>query len=331
MQEAEQTKQATVQWFRVTLIIAAVLLGAGYLFRLLTPTQVALQPTLETNYKGTLSSFEAITFIGNAPSIPNELAVATAENFAPFDFEDRSTKQKIIERYNLQLHPEVPTLWMSPSYALQVIEATGSYELSTLVPLPTGKLVDSLRAQQVATEFLNSVFPENNLQILTNKIVYREADVHGDIVEASDAGLMEIPFGYSLEGYPVLLERSVLYPVTITINADNQLQKAVFQPFFLTPTVSGRIKTLTIPQAIANINDDRATIISSHYQGFESEALDTIQSGSLHTVTIEYRVSPDTKLIVPYYRFAGQLKNTADQEFFAEIITPAVQTQEPQP
>ena len=129
----------------------------------------------------------------------------------------------------------------------------------------------------------------------------------------------------------MFLDRSLDYPVLVMVNAENQIQKAVFYPFFLDPKIDGQIKTIPISQAIANINSNRATIISSHYDGAEVESLDSIVSGALNTITIEYRISTDTKEIVPYYRFGGQLKNSIGQQFFAEIITPAVQTQDNQP
>lgn len=328
LQEPHQAKQKTVKWFQLILIIAAVLLGAGYLFRLLTPTQIPLQPIINRNYQGSTSTFEKVTFIGIAPNLPAELSVGTAENFVPLNFEDRTVKEKLITRYDLQRHPAVPTLWMSPTYGLQEIEETGSYELISQVFLPEGKLVDTVLARQVAQNFVDSIFPENNLQLLFNKIIYRHADVHGDIVEAQDAELVEIPFGYTIDTYPIFLEKSLEYPVTVIINADNQVQKAVFHPFFLTPKIDGKIETLTLPEALANINSNKATIVSSRYEGFERESLEKIVTGSMSEITIEYRVSAETKRLVPYYKFSGSLTNDQGQEFYGEIITPAVQTQD---
>lgn len=331
MQETQQAQQRTIKWFQTTLIVAVVLLGAGYLFQLLTPAQIELQPTLNRNYQGSTSSFDKVTFVGIAPSLPAELSIGTAENFTPLNFEDRSIKQKLVTMYDLQRHPNVDTLWVSPSYTLQEIEATGSYELAKQTILPEEEIVDTTKAPQTAQQFLDTIFPGNNLQIIENKIVYKEADAHGDIVDATEAGLVEVPFGYTIDSFPVYLEKSNEYPVTILVNADNQIQKANFHPFFLTPKIDSKIKALSIPEALANINNNLATIVSSHYEGAESESLESITAGALNSLTIEYRVSVDTKRIVPYYRFSGQLTNDLGQEFYGEIITPAVQTQTTQP
>lgn len=328
LQEPQQAKQKTIKWFQITLIIAVVLLGAGYLFRLLTPTQVELQPTLNRNYQGGTTTFEKVTYIGIAPNFPNELPVATAVNFQPLNLEDRTVKDKLIAQYDLQRHPVVTTLWLSPSYALQEIEATGSYELSNQSFLPDEKVVDSVKALDTAKSFVEEYFPTSNLLVLEDRIIYREADVHGDVVEAAEAGLVEIPFGYVIEGYPVFLEKSVEYPISVMVNANNTIQKANFHPYFLEATIDGKIKTLSIPEALANINANKATIISSFYSGFETQSLENITSGALADVQIEYRVSSDTNRIVPYYRFKGQLTNSEGQEFYGEIITPAVQTQD---
>lgn len=327
LNEPQLEKKKTARWFELILLISAVLLGVGYTLRWLTPTTITLQPTLNRNYQGSTTSFDTITYVGALPNFPAELAVATAENFVPLTIEDRTIKNTLIEKYELQRHPEIPNLWLSPEYALQEIEQTGSYELSSQIPLVQGEVVDSVAAFQAAERFVRELFPESNLQRIENRVVYREADVHGDIVGATDAGLVEIPFGYTLDSYPLYLEKSVEYPLTILINADNQVQKANFHPFFLTPIIDGKIKTLTVTQALENVAQDKATIISSHYDGFEDESLEQITSGSMSSVTIEYRVSADTKRIVPYYRFSGQLVNNQGQQFYGEIITPAVQTE----
>ncbi len=330
LQEPQLEKKKTYKWFQLLLVFSALVLGIGYTLRLLTPTKIEVQPTLNRNYQGSTTRFEKVTFVGTTPDLPKELVVATAENFVPLNFEDRTIKDKLIAQYKLQRNPNVPELWVSPDYALQEIPSTGSYELSTQVALPVDKIADSLTALETAQKFVAAVLPGNNLQLLDKKVVYRDADAHGDITEPTQAGLIDVPFGFEIDSYPIYLEKSLEYPVRVMINADNQIQKATFHPFFLTPKIDGKIKTLTVAEALANINANKATIISSYYEGFESESLEQITSAALNTITIEYRVSSDTKRIVPYYRFSGQLINAQGQQFYGEIITPAVQTEDAQ-
>ncbi len=322
--ELQSTRTQTAPfWVSALLLIAVVLLGAGYIFKLLTPTRIDAQPTINTNYEGGTTKFSGVTFTGQAIALPKKLPTATIEKI---NTQFTNFEQVIVKNYALSPVSEIPNLWTNDSYSLEKAPSINQYIFTKLSP-PIEKIVtDPVKATVVAKQLVDGLLPNNNLQVLENKITYHLADAHGDVVNPDQAQLVDIPFGYQILGVPVYFDQQVGVPVTVTINSDYEVQRAVFQPFTGDIKAGSEIQTISIEQALKNINESHGTIIASASRTFENPVLSTISSGSLHSVTLEYRFSPSTNIIIPYYSFSGELVDSAGNTFTATIITPAIQT-----
>lgn len=324
------TEQATnTSWFKTLLLVAAIILGIGYLFRFFTPQQVAVQPLLDKNIYGDKTNFAGVTFTGNVPLVPDKLPIAQAKNLLSSEVQ---IENKLVAYFKLKKLPDVENVWMGPQYSLTKSLNENLYTVTAEGQIPEQIVLDPQKAVAQAQTIIAELIPENNYQLLEDQIEYLDEHSYEDeSVKPEDAVLIKVPFGYRMGIYPVFYDKYQQRSVEVFINARYELQRITISPFTATITLEQSIETVPVSQAIANINNGYGSIIGVVYEEFGNPSLASINSGKMNSVNIEYRIDPTTQAVLPYYRFVGELTNTENQTFSAEVITPAIQTNFDQP
>lgn len=330
--QPEPTLPTLPRWVNWLAILTVVGLGVGYTFRWLTPDAVPTPPLVTTNYDESQSNFNNIIFTGVAPEVPEKLPIAQAEEL---NRTNQEVETALFSKHKLEGLPELTGVWTSTEYTLtrtsnpiiyNLISKRVSFEDLSL-SLPTGITIE--QAVAAASQYVSEVFQDENLAAFEEDVTYYEVGnhPHPEETDAAHANAVNIPFGYKYGPYPVFLDKDYTYPVILTMTSENQVYKMTFRPFSLKFNEGEQYTTLSIQQAIGGIMDGRGSVLISRYDGHGTPLLDNIVSGNFTSAVLEYRVDPKTKLIIPYYRFTGQLENDEQKLFEGEVITPAIPTQ----
>jgi hypothetical protein len=327
----EQPTQQSPKWLPRLVVIGVIVLAVGYLFRWLTPDAAPAQPLSQSNYDNSQSTFENMVFTGTAPAIPSKLPVATATEVKRVNQEVELT---LISKHRLQGFEKYTGIWIGPEYNLTRTSSPELYVLTKKAVEDATALESGISTEQAvrsATNYVSEVFKNEKFVSFPDRIRYFEIGdhPHPEITESEEnANTIEISFGYKYGPYPVFFDKDYTFPVTIIVNSEYEIQKMTFQPYFMQFQEGQNFSTVTIQQALGNIMDGKGALIKSTYDGHGNPLLSDITKGSLSTVYVEYRVDSDSKTLLPYYRFTGQLENNEGITFYGEVVTPAIQTEQ---
>ncbi|MGD9129671.1 MAG: hypothetical protein PVJ09_04255 [Candidatus Woesebacteria bacterium] len=313
------------KWFIYLLVIAAIVTIVSVIIRILTPGYKKVPETefISTNRYGSTSKLSNIIFNGDRSqlAVPAELALAQAQNT---ETTASYVEEQLTDQFSLTLLEGTDNIWQGSLYSLS--KNNQQYVLVSNQEAPIGKTLNKEQAISTASTLLNNFFPNLGLVALEKEISFFKAGFHLEESSEADAEIMEIPFTYKLNGIPVFYAHSEDFPFKVMLNSNYQIQKLTFQPFFVNLTISAKAKSISIDQAIENINQNKASIVFAYYEGHGSLSLEEIASGMLTQVSLEYRIDDELKIAYPFYRFKGTLINNKGDELRAELITPAVQT-----
>jgi hypothetical protein len=87
------------------------------------------------------------------------------------------------------------------------------------------------------------------------------------------------------------------------------------------------MNTISLDQAIKNIEKGKASVIYATTGQPERLDLNWIDTANLTDFEIEYRFDETTKIAYPFFKFEAAITNSAGVAMQAIIITPAVNTQ----
>lgn len=318
-----EPKQKSTGWIKTLFIVVVILMALSYFFKLFTPQQVPQQALLTKNFEGSTTTFEKIAYTGVISSLPNKLPIGTAENL---ETDPTQLESNLVQTFSLTSSQDVPGIWTGSDYSLTKVSQPLLYIITKNQQPSQKKVTDVTKAAMVAQDVLNKIIPNSNLEILSQEIAFKAANTQGDTVPQQDAELIEIPFAYTFGPYKVFLGQSVFLPARVLINSDYQVQKITIQPYTTSIKEGSSIETISIPDAIDNINHNKAALVSAFYDGPGVSSLDSIVSGTLTGVSLEYHIDPSNRSVIPYYHFSGVLTNSDNQDLQSEIITPAIQT-----
>jgi len=120
------------------------------------------------------------------------------------------------------------------------------------------------------------------------------------------------------------MEKNSVYPIKVMINADLKIQKLVFPTTMIDLKTIDQKSTISVNQAVKNINNNIGSIIYSEVSWIDSGDISEITSGKMDRVQLEYRLDKEINLAYPFYRFYGTITNKDNIPMKAEIITPAI-------
>jgi hypothetical protein len=124
-----------------------------------------------------------------------------------------------------------------------------------------------------------------------------------------------------------VLEFGRTLPLTVYLDARGSLVKLLAQPYSSSFEATTQYYTLSVQEALREVESGNASIIESYSEVTGTPNLTQVVRGEFASVTVEYRIDTKTKLLVPYYHFAGNLVNYDNDLFAADVITPAVRLQ----
>lgn len=317
-------------WIRKVLYGAIACLIIAIILRQLTPTQVELQSIAIENFNKTKSIFDDVTYIGEPVIVPPNLPIGTAEIIS---IPDETMKNTFISMFSLTADPAPTTQTkVAQSYSNQKYQFYKSpernyFQLSTKQPATSNVQVNTERAISVAQEIVNRIYPDANLEPIISDILTADTSSGESAVTSSNlATIVQIPFAPFIEDYPVYMGQNVTAPVTVWVDGANDIQKIKADTTYIKVTQGRTYRTLTYTQALANINDEKASIASAIYLDPGTVSYDIISSGKLLSAKIGYRVDALTNDVYPYYQFDGQLTDPNNQKYSASVLTPAIQT-----
>jgi hypothetical protein len=317
------------RWVWYLIGITAITLIAAAVIRQLTP-QAPVIPTTDfvlNNRDGSRTQFSNMTFVGTPPEFPKQISIAQVQ---PTDVTEEAIKNQLLQTYNLTAHSKAPSLWINPPYSLSFTRSTHQYILLNNTPISStsGQFtkINQTQAVQQAQQLLLQIVPNIPLVAQTESIQFIASEDETRNAPPTEAPLIEIPFAYAVDGYPVMYEKNTEFPFSVVLTASYDLKKLTFLPQFIAVKPLQKTSLISLDAAVANINSNKGSIIYSVSQGSPSFTLDSLSSGRLTSVMLEYRVDPTLNLAYPFYRFAGTAITSQNETVKIEVITPAVET-----
>jgi len=305
-------------WFKFSLVIAGLMLVSTILFKLVTPPPATPTPKtdlVEHNYNGSQSSFTKVKFDGTTPKVAKYLDLMSLQTLA-----SGSVIEKLKKSYQLQAKGD--NFWIGPDYTLYFDAANNLYVLGQNHPPKSKNFINLNQALQASRPLVKNLF-SSKLEPELTKVRYLTgtADLHE--TQANLAHYISISFSYRINQYPLLVGQDNYYPLTLLINADQTLQKLTFKPMLFNMKKLDQKPSLSVSQAVNNINHGLASIIATQNKQTFNLSLTNITQARLTKVVIEYR-SDQKGIALPYYHFSGEAKNEKAVNFKVDIITPAL-------
>jgi len=274
--------------------------------------------TITTNSDGSKTSFANVSYTGPTFTIPSTLSV---ESYTALS---TNSQNQIIQDYKLASGSGTFKVWHGSDFSMVYNSQTGQYTLSAnQQPTTLTPGIDSAKVTQTAQAFATKYFGASPLLVITQEISYG-IDEQISTITADKALFANLPLSYVIDGYPVTVSANNLYPLIVTVNSANQVTKATFVPAQLQMTSLGKKPTLTVTQALANINKGQAAVTSVFQENFQPIDLTSITSAAMTSVKVQYRVDAASNLIYPFYIFDGTGTNAQNTALNLEISTPAV-------
>jgi len=292
----------------------------SFLLKRLTPppTPTVKTDLIQKNFNGSETDFNKVDFVGQKIDLADELTIAQVE-IKPLS----GVLAKLTKQFNLKKSEKVDNLWQGPKYSLTFDPYLSMYTLVRNETPSTVGGIDQLASLTVAKKIIDDL-GFNDLNINHKNVTYLEGagDLH-PTDNAQNAKYILVPFSYQVDGFPVWFGQDNYDPVSVMIDNQLSLQKLTFKPNQLSFHSTGTLPTLSIDQAVNNINHDIASVIFVKNKVDLEIDLTKLTKVTLNKVAVEYRID-EKKVAIPYYRFSGLAVNDKGQKFEVEIITPAV-------
>jgi len=318
------------RWPKILFLLASVGVIISTIINLMTPPSTDLPQSSITmhNITNTNTSFQNIRYSGEKLPIEPELPLFSPDQIK---FSTTAVKEKLLSYFSLKAYEDKNNVWVGSNYSmLQPDSRDGNSQEKFVVnylniPEPQGNLNTEMALQR-AENYLKEILPDNHLQTLPIKIKYLRGFYHLEPASPSAAQWVEIPF------YPLINEKYAIYtqlenepPVSIKLNHKYEIVRLTINTPLYEYKSLGNSETISLEQALANINNNiNATIVSAYQEQHGELNLDKIVSGNLDHVSIEYRLDNINQIVYPFYKFSGLLINEQGIELQAQVLTPAI-------
>lgn len=324
-QSASQIKLEFWHWFAIAM---GVILLVAAIFRILSNrvnSKLTVSKEITTsNYDKTTSSFKKVSYSGQPLTLPEKLTVWKQNQI---NFSADTLAGQIISMNNLVANETNPNYWTNEQIQLAKSNYEHNYTfVEILSDVQNDVRIIKDRAIATCLDFYKKYNINLELVVQDHAIAYYGNQEEPTRVDEKDAFVAAIPLTYELSGYPVFHRNESEYPFTCKIDNNYNLNRVVFKDFFAVFEPNIDLSPITIDQAINNIKNSNASIVDARSQIVDIIDLNWIESADLQSVSIEYRYDDALKMAYPFYKFSGQLTNSAGINMQAEIITPAVAT-----
>lgn len=308
-------------WYLGAFVLLALIATA--LLRVLTPQDLKVeeQSFVTTNYDEKSSTFKKVTFTGEAITLPEEMPLyqLMSGNQVSEDI-----AEKIRQNFQLLQNKDRNNYWQNEDKLLVYRKAEGTYALSDSGVIPdTGLGIDTNQAIKTCQDFFKNA-SGLDLQAETDRVIYLDNNYESNIVSQSQAKQAYIPFSLGINGYPTYIGNQSEFSFSCQVLNSYQIYRVTFSDFFYTFQESYQVKTITIDQAVKNIEKGIASIISIDDEMITSFDSYWIDSARLTKVQVVYRYDKDLQIAYPFYQFNAVLTNSEGLTTAGTIITPAV-------
>ncbi len=313
-------------WVKIFIALVIVLLVVSAVLRAIAPPVVKIpqsQDFTQKNLYGTKTTFQNITYTGTEFKVPTQLSIA---QFTPMALTGDKLATQFETDFNLTALGIPANTWAGTSYSFSLAEGSGHNVLNKDDAFPSAQIVNKDQAIQTAQTFLQKYIPGNTLQVISDKINYYADSPEPAVTDASKSNLVFLPFSYVIDGYPVFYQNQRDYPFEFLVDPENNIHKFSYYPFFIQISPGQKQNTISIAQAVTNINAGKASLISMDADDTSVTDISQITSAKLNAVSIEYRTDSQSGYVYPFFRFLGTATNGKNESFQVEIITPAIQT-----
>ncbi len=314
------------KWLNYLVIAALVGIVVSAVLQVLTPSSPKIPATdiVTQNVDETSGNFEGVVFTGRKPELPEKLPIFQIKTQSSAE---QKIIQQLIEEYGLQQHETRETLWASQSYTLSLNQQEQQIILAQ-IPEEGGRAQPGISlepALSTAQNFVDKVLLEENFQAFSNDVKYLSGSYHLTSAEPENATLVEIPFSHQLDSRPAFTEQQESWPVTVIVNGNGEIIKAVLTTRMYNFEKSFEAQAITIDEALENINEKNlGSLINIFQKQFEPVSLAKISSGKLGEVVVEYRIDEGAQLSYPVYKFTGEFEGAGDNYFRGQLLTPAI-------
>lgn len=324
---SKRQQQRPTLWIGL-LIVAVVLLLIAAIIQVNTPKTVTVPITsfISTNSNNTIPNLRKVTYTGPTPDFPNQLSIFSA---TPVLGESEMIQDLSAKYGLLHVNPK-SNLWTNGGLSLFRDTSAKNYIL-TLKDLADEQLpiVNSTLAEQVATTYLKDTFPQVQLRPMMDQASYFVIGL--EIEEASkpdEATGVNIPYTVDLgiENFPVVFEKADQPLFIVTIDGNNTVRLVTFYPQFQQYSKLEAKTTLSIQQALEQIQNGVASILRASVVDFDKVKMSDLTAATFTAVTIEYRLDSQSNLLLPFYKLSGTATSANKVTADIEVITPAVQT-----
>jgi hypothetical protein len=319
------------KWIKILVALAAAGILISAILQLLTPPESAPTPTSLVESDPQTQRFEKITFIGPAPAVPSKLEVYKLNSFK----QSQSVLDQVVQTFNLELSPHFDYTWVGEEYGLSFIPEENRYTLSrntglTSVESQTGTLtLTEVRnqARSFVEQFVQ--FPPE-IRLSTHREQYYSGIYQLVPVENyAEADVVGLDFTLSINDHPVFFATSAQAPFGVLITPNGTITKFEWQPLSFTVEKLKMAESLSLEQALSNINQkNQATIIDAYRQTAGGLDLSQIKEANMRSAVIEYRSDETSGVLYPFYRLTGSAVDADGQSMVLEIITPAIKIKE---
>lgn len=327
MQEKQTHRQPRLKFWHYFVIIMIVAMTAAIMFSIFTPKtkKVAIKnETMITNYDKSKTTFKKIAFSGKQIALPESFSIF---KIAPSNSSADTLANQIINKNKMTVHPSIPNYWTSETAELAKSDYENNYTFIETSEEQTSDIkIIKAEAVKACSNFYSKYSVDLKLIPQEDSIVYlsQGSGFEQNEVLEKDAYSAQIPLTYEVNGYPVFYESNKDYPFFCKIDNNYRLEKVVFKNFFYNFELTDQLASISIEQAIDNIKDGTASIISAESQIAHIVDLNWIDEADLYSVEIDYRYDDVLKIVYPFYKFRAKLTNSGGINIQAIIITPAI-------
>lgn len=327
MQEKSTHKQPKLKFWHYFVITMVIAMTAAIMFSIFTPKtkKIAIKnEAIITNYDKSKTTFKKISFSGQKIILPESFSVF---KIAPSNSSADTLANQVINKNKMTSHPSIPNYWTSETAELSKSDYENNY---TFIETTEGQKSDIKIIKDEAVKACSNFYSKYSVDLKLipqeNSIVYlsQGSGFEQNEVLEKDAYSVQIPLTYEVNGYPVFYENSKDYPFFCKIDNNYRLEKVVFKNFFYNFELTDQLASINIEQAIDNIKDGTASIISAESQIAHIVDLNWIDEADLYSVEIDYRYDDVLKIVYPFYKFKAKLTNSGGINIQAIIITPAI-------
>lgn len=307
--------------------IVILLLVISLILRVISPPIIPIEqsPTFtQSNIYNQQTTFNNIAFSGKAIEVPPQMTVGQAVSSTSTE----ATFLKSLEiGFQLEKLTQPANIWRGPDYSLSKIPVINRYTMSQRVGnTPATSIVNSEKAQATALALLQQYAPSSKIELVQSHLTYLTNELDSEEASPDKATLLFLPYTYLIDGLPVFYQNQQEFPFEFMIDGNNTIIKFAFYPFFIQITPLQKQNTITIEQAIKNINAGQGSLVRAEIADPAASDISQITSADLKTVTLEYRADTQSGYVYPFFRFSGDAKNKTGGLVTVEIITPAIQT-----